>query len=98
MEVLSRAEQMRREALAIFNPPEDTTPWGNARVLINHLGSVFANQLVLFPSNAVGAVNQVIKNPPSFQRIQGVFSDALRTSQHMLTGKTSTERATEETT
>jgi ferredoxin len=84
--VVSRAEQMRREAMAIFNPQDGTAPLENAQVVINHIGRIFANQLILFPANAVGAVNQIIKNPPSITRIQGVVTDAFRVSRRMVTG------------
>lgn len=93
VEVLSRAEQIRREAMAIFTPPEDTTPWENMGVLANHIGRIFANQLVLFPANAAGVVNQVVKNPPSIKRIQGVMSDAVKVSKRMITGSSSAEQA-----
>jgi hypothetical protein len=95
VEVESRAEQMRREAMAIFSPTEDSVPMQNAGVLFNHIGRIFANQLVLFPANAAGAVNQIFKHPPSLTRIQGVVNDAFKLSQRMVTGKTSQERDAE---
>ncbi len=91
VEVTSRAEQMRREAIAIFTPQEGAAPLENAQVLVNHVGQIFANQLILFPANAVGAVNQIIKNPPSIKRIQGVVSDAFRVSRRMVTGQSGEE-------
>lgn len=87
IELTTRAEQLRREAMAIFAPPEGTVPVQNATVLVNHIGRILANQLVLFPANAAGAVGQIFKHPPSIKRISGVIVDAGRVSQFMITGK-----------
>jgi hypothetical protein len=86
IEIVTRAEQMRRETLDIFTLPEGTTPLGNVGVLFNHIGRIFANQLALWPANAVAVVNQVVKNPPTPRKIMGVLSDTVRVSQRMITG------------
>ncbi len=87
----TRAEQMRRELLAIFSPPEDTTPMDNARTLLDHVGRIIANQLILFPANAAGAVQQIVRHPPSVKRIQGVVTDAFRVSKRMVGGSSDSQ-------
>lgn len=64
IEILSHAEELRRQTNAIFTPPEGTTSGENAGLLFNNMGRMLGNQVVRFPFNMLGAA------PVWFKRVQ----------------------------
>jgi len=91
IEILTRAEQMRREAIAIISPPEGTTSKENINTLVGHVGRVFANQLLLFPGNAVASVKLVFQKPVDIKAIPKWATDVFRVSRRMVTGSDGSE-------
>lgn len=97
IEILSRAEELRRQTLAIFSPPEGTTAGENAGLLVNNMTRIVMNQLVRFPSNVLSATTLMTKPAPNasgnlFQDLQQMFNDGTRVVQTMLGGKPSEEK------
>jgi hypothetical protein len=106
IEILSRAEELRRQTMAVFSPPEETTVGQNAGVLINNMGRLLGNQVIRFPFNMLGAA------PIWFDRVQNrqivpiclpiigsIVQDTGKVVQNMMgTGESTTSTETRTTT
>jgi len=77
VEILSRAEELRRQTFAVFTPPEGTSAGENAGLLINNMSRIMMNQVLRFPSNMMSAFTILTKPSPQQQDGQqnNVFSD-----------------------
>lgn len=76
VEILSRAEELRRQTVAIFTPPEGTSSGENVGLLFNNMGRIVMNQLVRFPDNVIASVS-TMNSAESRTDFQGAF-DGLR--------------------
>lgn len=56
VEVISRAEELRRQTVAIFSPPEGTKILDNAGTLASSVGRSVVNQVIRIPFNFAGAI------------------------------------------
>jgi chlorosome envelope protein I len=81
--VLSRAEELRRQTVAVFVPPEETTSTENAKELGSHVTRLVKNQVFRFPGNAAGAVSMISKVRLSTDSFQRVLSDGTKVVQTM---------------
>ncbi len=78
IEVLTRAEELRRQTMAIFSPPEGTSAGENAGHLLNHLARIAMNQVACFPTNMVNGISSTLKARPEPPTIQGFFGEVQR--------------------
>ncbi len=82
VELTSRAEELRRQVVAIFAPPheeateEEDTTMGRAGLLLDSVVRIVGNQLVRFPGNAVRAVGMMVNIRPTPRTVGKVFTDA----------------------
>lgn len=77
IEVLSRAEELRRQTLAVFTPPQGTTTGENVGLLINNISRIVLNQVARFPSNIFSAVSEATS--------RGTPQSGVPTVQHVVT-------------
>jgi len=84
VQMVSRAEKMRRQFSEVFYPPEGTVPIQNLGELLDYVSTLIANQITRFPQNAAGAVSLLQEVRPTPQTIQKVFQDAVKVVQTML--------------
>jgi ferredoxin len=102
VEILSRAEELRRQTIAIFAPPEDTEAGDNMGQLFNHVGRIVLNQLMCLPGNMLSSVAHLGGKPANAKGteeqsaqaeaqgmltdIQKMTTDGFRVVQQMLGG------------
>lgn len=95
--ILSHAEELRRQTVSIFTPPEGTTSINNAGALFNTMGRIVLNQVVRLPFNVIGAVSlagQARPEPDSqgmLSDIQKMLNDGSRVVQNMVGSKNTTD-------
>ncbi len=56
VEVLSYAEELRRQTMGVFSPPEGSSSGENAGMLLRNMGNIFWGQISRFPFNVAGAI------------------------------------------
>ncbi len=102
VEILSRAEELRRQTVAIFAPPADTEAGDNMGDLFNHIGRIVLNQVMCMPGNLFSSAgrlggkpaNEKSQEEPNAQAeargmltdIQHMATDGVRVVQKLLGG------------
>ncbi len=94
IKVLTRAEELRRQTMAIFSPPAGTTVGENLGRLLNNIVRVNLRHIQYFPFNVISTAPQLIRMPPYISGIQSYIADTLRITNRVATGSTPTEHAT----
>jgi chlorosome envelope protein I len=87
IETLSRAEELRRQTIGVFMPPEGTSTGQNMGHLADNMSRIVMNQVVRFPSNAIGAAKIATRARPTPQTIQKLLGDTTRVVQRMIGGE-----------
>lgn len=89
VEVLTRAEELRRQTNAVFNPPKDdeTDRQEHITRLINSLVTINIEHLKRFPMNMMYTLVHVLTLRPTISGFQHVLSDCVRISNRLATGK-----------
>ncbi len=89
VEVLTRAEELRRQTNAVFNPPKDdeTDRQEHITRLINSLMTINIEHLKRFPMNMMYALVHALTLRPTISGFQHVLSDCVRISNRLATGK-----------
>ncbi len=93
IEVLSRAEELRRQTMQVFSPQEGTTTGGNLGLLFNNMGRILSNQVFRMPMNMVGAGSiwfQRVRNrqiaPVCIAQMPEIFQDTGKVIRNMTGG------------
>ncbi len=93
IEILSRAEELRRMTADVFAPPQQQQEEGDRLgQLSNNIGRIVMNQVVRFPLNAIGAFRITLNARPNLQTIPRVFNDTVRVFQTMLGGSSTQQQ------
>ncbi len=98
VEILSRAEELRRMTNDIFAPPQQQQQQQQQETddklgqLTNTVGRIVMNQVVRFPLNAIGAFRITLNARPTLQTIPRVFNDTVRVFQTMLGSRPSNQQ------
>lgn len=92
---LSRAEELRRQTLAILSPPDGSSLRESAGQLADHVGRLVLNQVSRFPFNVVGAGSIVLKARPTPQTVMKVVTDGVQVVQRMFGSARQQPEATE---
>jgi ferredoxin len=79
IEIISRAEELRMQTMAILSPSGDSSIRDNAGLLANSVGDLISH----LPSNAMVAASYIGKVRPNWHSIQNVIRDAGRVALHM---------------
>lgn len=97
--VTSYTEQLRRQALMVFSPPEGTSAGENIGLLFNHMTRFALDYTSSLPYIAMKAVPQITSQPPHIPGIQQWLNDTQRVIMRvMASGSQKAESESEDTT
>lgn len=85
--VLTRAEELRRQAVAVTSPPPGTTVGRNLGRLISNVANNFRDGTTLFPSNLQAVVSRALRLRITREGVQESVNDFGRIAKRMITGK-----------
>lgn len=94
IEVMSRAEEIRRQIKETYFPPEGTNAAENLNRLLNTVGKNVMNQIGRFPFNAAGSVPIIMKSNPKPPNALKIFNDFGKVLQTMLGGQSGSSDST----
>lgn len=94
VKVLTRAEDLRRQAIHVLNPPDDTTVTENIGRLVSDVTRVTLRHIQFFPFNVINTLPQMVRMPPNVQGIQEYVGDTWRMTARVVgIDRTLTDRA-----
>lgn len=85
--VLTRAEELRRQARAVVSPPPGTTTGRNLGRLISNVASNARDSTTLFPTNLQAVVSRALRLRITKEGIRASVNDLGRIANRMITGK-----------
>jgi ferredoxin len=86
IEVVGRPEEIRRQLVEVYSPPEGTNSAENASRLFNTLGRYVGNQVGRFPFNVLNSLSVMMQSTPRVPNVPKIMGDAGRVVQTMTTG------------
>jgi ferredoxin len=85
--VLTRAEELRRQAVAVTTPPPGTTTGRNLGRLINNVAGNLRDSATLFPSNLQAIASRALRLRITREGVQQSVNDLGRIANRMISGK-----------
>lgn len=97
IEILSRAEELRRQTVGILTPPEGSSSGENLGLLINNMTRIMLNQVACFPANVLGSFSHMTSGGLNIggavQDTVQMVSDSGRVVQSLVSGTPATPRS-----
>jgi ferredoxin len=95
VEVISRAEELRQAATAIFQMNAESNPANNAAALAGKAGELATNYLTKLPYILSNVIPRFQKMPLKLNKVQTICKDATRVAKRNITGSSDGEEPTE---
>jgi ferredoxin len=91
IEIRTKAEDLRRHALAVISPPSGSNPVAQLGPLVQYVARMAVDEVSRFPGNAISAFSHVKPSDLTwpFRDLNGYLSDAARVFNTNLSGVTS---------
>ncbi len=84
---MTRAEELRRQALAVATPPPGTTAGRSLGLLLNNIATNARDSAMLFPSNLQAIASRAVRLRVTPEGVKQMVQDARRITNRMTKGK-----------